>query len=174
MSERSGPFWDVVEGRASLPPAAATLGLEFIDADGDAGTVEVAFEGTEDFTNPAGNVLGGFQAAMLWETVGAALLAHARTRPVPVDDPDDGQLHAARPSRADRREGSRRAPRGRSRVPRGIADRRRPPGDRDCHGDGSRHWPRPGSCGGLTNRPTPAVRHCCTHQQKGEPTWEGL
>jgi len=75
MSERSGPFWDVFEGRASLPPAAATLGLEFIDADGDAGTVELAFEGTEDFTNPAGNVLGGFQAAMLWETVGAALLA---------------------------------------------------------------------------------------------------
>jgi uncharacterized protein (TIGR00369 family) len=58
-----------------VPPAAATLGLEFIDADGDAGTVELAFEGTEDFTNPAGNVLGGFQAAMLWETVGAALLA---------------------------------------------------------------------------------------------------
>ncbi len=58
-----------------MPPAAATLGLEFIDADGDAGTVELAFEGTEDFTNPAGNVLGGFQAAMLWETVGAALLA---------------------------------------------------------------------------------------------------
>src|SRR5262249_34935920 len=75
MSERSGLFWDVFEGRASLPPAAATLGLEFIDADGDAGTVELAFEGIEDFTNPAGNVLGGFQAAMLWETVGAALLA---------------------------------------------------------------------------------------------------
>src|SRR5262249_19752458 len=31
--------------------------------------------GAEDFTNPAGNVLGGFQAAMLWETVGSALLA---------------------------------------------------------------------------------------------------
>jgi uncharacterized protein (TIGR00369 family) len=75
MSIRSGPFWDVVEGRAPLPPAAATLGLEFIDADGDAGTVEVAFEATEDLTNPADNILGGFQAAMLWETVGAALLA---------------------------------------------------------------------------------------------------
>jgi uncharacterized protein (TIGR00369 family) len=75
MSERTGPFWDVVEGRAPLPPAAATLGLEFIDADGNAGTVHLAFEGTEDLTNPAGNVLGGFQAAMLWETVGAALLA---------------------------------------------------------------------------------------------------
>jgi hypothetical protein len=30
MGERSGPFWDGVEGRAPMPPAAATLG------DGDA------------------------------------------------------------------------------------------------------------------------------------------
>ena len=29
MGERSGPFWDGVEGRAPMPPAAATLGLEF-------------------------------------------------------------------------------------------------------------------------------------------------
>src|SRR5262249_26225964 len=40
MSDRSGPFWDVVEGRASSPPAAGTLGLEFIDADGNAGAVD--------------------------------------------------------------------------------------------------------------------------------------
>jgi hypothetical protein len=26
----------------------------------DAGTIELASEGTEDFTNPAGNVLGAF------------------------------------------------------------------------------------------------------------------
>ena len=30
MSGRSGLFWDAVEGRAPLPPAAATLGLELI------------------------------------------------------------------------------------------------------------------------------------------------
>jgi uncharacterized protein (TIGR00369 family) len=75
MSERSGPFWDVVEGRVPLPRAAATLGLEFVDADVEAGTIEVAFRGTEDFTDPIGNVVGAFQAAMLYETVGAALLA---------------------------------------------------------------------------------------------------
>jgi uncharacterized protein (TIGR00369 family) len=55
--------------------AAATLGLEFIDADVDAGTIELAFAATEDFTNPTGNVLGAFQAAMLYDTVGPALLA---------------------------------------------------------------------------------------------------
>ena len=75
MQERSGPFWDGVEGRAPIPPAAATLGFEFIDADIEAATIEVAFAATEAFTNPAGNVLGAFQAAMLFDTVGPALLA---------------------------------------------------------------------------------------------------
>jgi uncharacterized protein (TIGR00369 family) len=75
MSGRSGPFWDGVEGRAPLPRAAATLGFEFIDADVEAGTIELAFTGTEAFTNPSGNVLGAFQAAMLYDTVGPALLA---------------------------------------------------------------------------------------------------
>jgi uncharacterized protein (TIGR00369 family) len=72
---RSGPFWDGVEGRVPLPRAAATLGLELIDADVEGGTIELAFAGTEDFTNPFGNILGAFQAAMLYDTVGPALLA---------------------------------------------------------------------------------------------------
>jgi uncharacterized protein (TIGR00369 family) len=71
----SGPFWDGIKGRAPIPPAAATLGFAFVDADVDAGTVEVAFAATEGFTNPAGNVLGAFQAAMPYDTVGPALLA---------------------------------------------------------------------------------------------------
>ena len=75
MSKRSGPFWDAIEGRAPVPRAAATLGFEFISADVENGTIELAFAATEDFTNPAGNVLGAFQAAMLFDTVGPALLA---------------------------------------------------------------------------------------------------
>jgi len=75
MYERSGSFWDAMEGRAPLPRAAKTLGLEFIGADIEAGTIELAFAATEDYTNPAGNVLGAFQAAMLFDTVGPALLA---------------------------------------------------------------------------------------------------
>jgi uncharacterized protein (TIGR00369 family) len=39
------------------------------------GTIELAFKGSEDFTNPTGSVLGAFQAAMLFDTVGPALLA---------------------------------------------------------------------------------------------------
>ncbi|WP_326647469.1 PaaI family thioesterase [Streptomyces sp. NBC_01750] len=75
MSGRSGLFWDAVDGRSPLPRAAATLGLEFIDADVDNGTIRLAFNATEDFTNPTGNVLGAFLAAMLYDTVGPALLA---------------------------------------------------------------------------------------------------
>jgi uncharacterized protein (TIGR00369 family) len=74
-SGRSGLFWDTVEGRASLPRAAATLGFELIAADVENGTIEVAFAATEDFTTPLGEVLGGFLAAMLYDTVGPALLA---------------------------------------------------------------------------------------------------
>jgi uncharacterized protein (TIGR00369 family) len=75
MHARSGPFWDGIQGRAPMPPAAATLGFEFIDADVETGTIELAFAATEQFTNPVGNVLGGFVAAMLYDTVGPALLA---------------------------------------------------------------------------------------------------
>jgi uncharacterized protein (TIGR00369 family) len=75
LSQRSGPFWDSFEGRAPLPRAAATLGLELIEVDPENGTIELSFLGTEDFTNPAGNVLGAFQAAMLYDTVGPLLLA---------------------------------------------------------------------------------------------------
>ena len=73
--QRSGPFWDAIEGRAPVPRAAATLGLEFITADSATGTIELAFTAGENFTNPAGNVLGAFVAAMLYDTVGPALLA---------------------------------------------------------------------------------------------------
>ncbi|MFD0853790.1 PaaI family thioesterase [Actinomadura adrarensis] len=73
MDARTGPFWDGVEGRVPIPPAAATLGFEFIGF--EAGTIEVAFQAGEEFTNPAGNVLGAFLSAMLYDTVGPALLA---------------------------------------------------------------------------------------------------
>ncbi len=74
-SDRTGPFWDAVHGRAPLPRAAATLGLEVLDADPEEGRLELAFAATEDFTTPFGEILGGFLAAMLYDTVGPTLLA---------------------------------------------------------------------------------------------------
>lgn len=75
MTERTGPFWDGVRGAAPMPKAAATLGLGFVDVDPAAGTIELTFDAPEDWTNPFGNVLGAFVAAMLYDTVGPALIA---------------------------------------------------------------------------------------------------
>jgi uncharacterized protein (TIGR00369 family) len=72
---RRGPFWDVLEGRAEPPPAAILLGWELVAVDPDAGTIEVSFTATEQFLNPAGDVQGGFLAAMLDDTLGPALVA---------------------------------------------------------------------------------------------------
>jgi uncharacterized protein (TIGR00369 family) len=72
---REGPFWAAVEGRARMPPAARTLGLEVVDVDPGQATIALAFTAPQEWTNPAGNVLGAFVAAMLYDTVGPALIA---------------------------------------------------------------------------------------------------
>lgn len=75
MGERSRPFQNAVEEQAPTPRSAVTRGLEFIDADGETGTVELAFAATEDFASSAGSVLGAFVAATPHDTVGPALPA---------------------------------------------------------------------------------------------------
>ena len=72
---REGPLWDVIEGRAAAPPAAALLGWELVSVDPDAGTIEVAFTATDQFLNPVGVIQGGFLTAMLDDTLGPALVA---------------------------------------------------------------------------------------------------
>lgn len=73
--EHCGPFWDAVEGRTPLPPAAVTLGWELVSVSPEEGTIEVAFTAAEAFVNPAGVIQGGFLAAMLDDTLGPALVA---------------------------------------------------------------------------------------------------
>jgi uncharacterized protein (TIGR00369 family) len=72
---RSGPFWDALDGRHPLPPAAATLGWELSWVAPERGEIEVFFDARDDFTNPIGSVQGGFLAAMLDDTLGPALVA---------------------------------------------------------------------------------------------------
>lgn len=72
---RTGPFWDFIAGRLAPPPAAATLGMSVKAVDADRREFEAAFEAQSGFVNPAGNVQGGFLAAMLDETLGPALAA---------------------------------------------------------------------------------------------------
>lgn len=72
---REGHFWDVMEGRKPMPPAAALLGFKLLEIDPEQGTLRVQFEATPQFLNPAGSIQGGFLAAMLDDTMGPALVA---------------------------------------------------------------------------------------------------
>src|SRR5688572_17779402 len=76
MSEtnRTGPFWDAMEGRIAPPPAAATLGFKLLEIDPERGVVRAQFAGKREFLNPLGTVQGGFLAAMLDDTLGPALV----------------------------------------------------------------------------------------------------
>ncbi|MGI8932398.1 MAG: PaaI family thioesterase [Sphingomicrobium sp.] len=58
-----------------LPPASKLLGWTLRDVDVAKGTIEIGFTADERFVNPAGNVQGGFLAAMLDDTQGPALFA---------------------------------------------------------------------------------------------------
>lgn len=60
-------------GELPAPRAAETLGIVFKHVDSDAGTIELELQGKPEFTNPAGNIQGGFLAAMLDDTMGPAL-----------------------------------------------------------------------------------------------------
>ena len=73
--DKNSFFWKIVDGRLPAPPCAKTLGIEFAAIDGERGTAEVKFEAKPEFLNPAGNVQGGFLAAMLDDTMGPALTA---------------------------------------------------------------------------------------------------
>jgi len=73
--DRDSFFWKIVDGRLPVPPCAKTLSLSFVEIDGERGTIETRFEAVEGFLNPAGNVQGGFLAAMLDDTMGTALSA---------------------------------------------------------------------------------------------------
>jgi len=58
-----------------LPPAARLLGWNLIALDPHAGTIEVEFNASTEFTNPSGFIQGGFLAAMLDDTLGPAVFA---------------------------------------------------------------------------------------------------
>src|SRR5581483_6392636 len=74
MSEpaRSGPFWDMIEGRVPMPPVARLLGWTLVSVDPARGEIRVRFEAKPDFLNPAGTVQGGILTAMLDDTMGPA------------------------------------------------------------------------------------------------------
>jgi uncharacterized protein (TIGR00369 family) len=74
-AKRQGPFWDAIEGRAPMPPAAQLLGWKLRAIDPERGTIHVEFEAREEFLNPIGTVQGGILTAMLDDTMGPAAAA---------------------------------------------------------------------------------------------------
>jgi uncharacterized protein (TIGR00369 family) len=62
------------------PPCATLLGWTLKDHDPRAGTIRVGFDGSARFANPAGFVQGGMLAAMLDDTMGAAVFAATEGR----------------------------------------------------------------------------------------------
>ena len=82
MGERKGLFWDVVAGRAPVPPSSAMLGWTPVDV--GAGHIRVEYLAKEDFYNPAGVVQGGFLAAMLDDVMGPAAVTLMEPGEVPA------------------------------------------------------------------------------------------
>ena len=66
--EKQAFFWRIVAGELPAHKAAETLGIVFKEINAEAGTIEVELQGKPEFTNPAGNIQGGFLAAMLDDT----------------------------------------------------------------------------------------------------------
>jgi hypothetical protein len=84
-THRCGLFWEVQAGRVPPPPAAVLLGWELVEVDPDAGTIEVAFQAGNQFTNPVGVIQGGFLAGELIAPHGkpvAIATATARIQPI--------------------------------------------------------------------------------------------
>ncbi len=58
-----------------IPPGAALLGREIVEADKATGEVRLRYLAKHDFTNRHGTVQGGFLAAMLDSATGNAVMA---------------------------------------------------------------------------------------------------
>src|SRR4030081_1037807 len=55
VGDQNSFFWRIVAAGLPPPPCAETLGIEFLQMDGERGTAAVKFEAKPEFLNPAGN-----------------------------------------------------------------------------------------------------------------------
>jgi uncharacterized protein (TIGR00369 family) len=82
------------------PPASDTLGFSMVRVDQAKMEIEVAFEGRRDFTNPAGQIQGGFLCAMLDETMSiAGVVASGMSAFLPTLEMKTSFLRPAMPGR---------------------------------------------------------------------------
>jgi len=62
------------------PPVAKLLGWRLVDARPQDGWIKMAFDGKQDFCNPAGFVQGGILSSMLDDTMGPAVFVMTEGR----------------------------------------------------------------------------------------------
>lgn len=82
---------------ANAPATTHLLGWRFIEADAEAGTIEIAFDGKPEFGNPAGFVQGGILIAMMDDTAGPIVPMHTKGKFYPSSI--DIHAHFLRPVR---------------------------------------------------------------------------
>jgi uncharacterized protein (TIGR00369 family) len=75
-NDRSGPFWDLIEGRRPMAAASRLLGWKLLALDPVKGTIRVEFAAVPDFINPIGTIQGGILTAMLDDTMGPVATAY--------------------------------------------------------------------------------------------------
>jgi len=78
-SDRQHPIWDIFEGKIPSPPCDSAVGFKFIEINRDLGKLTVEFDAKPEFTNPLGNVSGGFLSAMMDSLISAAITATLQT-----------------------------------------------------------------------------------------------
>ena len=67
----------LARGEAAMHPIGTTLGARIVSLDAGGGRLEMRYEGTEAFQNPAGQVQGGILAAMLDDVTASLVTATA-------------------------------------------------------------------------------------------------
>lgn len=70
--------------RFPVPPCAALLGLDIVQADREQGSVKIAFVARPEFCNATGNIQGGILSAMLDDCLGPAVLIATDARVFPT------------------------------------------------------------------------------------------
>jgi uncharacterized protein (TIGR00369 family) len=75
VSGRTGPFWDIMEGRSPQPPVAKYLGYKILALDADRGSATLEQTARPEFCNGLGTVHGGIITAMLDDAMSIAAVA---------------------------------------------------------------------------------------------------
>ncbi len=62
----------IFKNAKDVPPSSRTVGFDVLEVSQDEGTIKIAFEGRQEWTNPLGALQGGFITAMLDEAMTTA------------------------------------------------------------------------------------------------------